>query len=273
MYSEQGVYKGVVKNYNKICPTAKTLVFSSTIESSKQITNEFIANGLDAKHLDSENFTKAERKSILEWYEKTPSTILCNVGILTTGFDSPTTQCVILYRATKSLPLFLQMCGRGARVTENKKTFHILDFGNNCQKHYFWEDERSWTLKKKKKKEGGAAPIKECPSCSKLLRLSAKECDNCGHVFEKQRKTPKEIELELLSNIKKSESHKSKSELLKSEIDKVVLMVKAGLLKASYVIYNRFTSYQKALEFTRMLGYKDGWLFYQKQNGNFLHLI
>src|SRR5690606_41971324 len=64
-------------------------------------------------------------ESVLKWFADSPNGILCNVGILTRGFDQPDIEVVILYRATKSLPLFLQMVGRGSRTTPTKKDFYI----------------------------------------------------------------------------------------------------------------------------------------------------
>jgi DNA or RNA helicases of superfamily II len=60
------------------------------------------------RHLDS-TMDAETRKERLKWLKITPNAVLCNVGILTTGFDEPTIEVVILYRATTSLPLFLQM--------------------------------------------------------------------------------------------------------------------------------------------------------------------
>src|SRR5690606_26859559 len=115
MFTEQKLYIGVVENYRKITPDKKTIVFSSNIQNSVEICKEFQINGYDAKHLDS-TFSKSQREDVLEWFANSPNGILCNVGILTRGFDQPDIEVVILYRATKSLPLFLQMVGRGSRT-------------------------------------------------------------------------------------------------------------------------------------------------------------
>jgi type I site-specific restriction endonuclease len=61
--------------------------------------------------------------------------ILTSVGILTTGFDEPTVDTIILNRATKSLTLYYQMIGRGSRKLPNKDQFTVIDLGNNAS---FW---------------------------------------------------------------------------------------------------------------------------------------
>jgi superfamily II DNA or RNA helicase len=106
----------------------------------------------------------------------------------------PNIQVVILYRATKSLPLFLQMVGRGSRVTDSKSSFTLLDFGNNVKRHNYWEFPRSWTLKKKEKKEG-VAPIKECPECAYLMPARIMQCPECGHEFEPSQKEKEEKQI------------------------------------------------------------------------------
>jgi hypothetical protein len=133
-------------------------------------------------HVDSE-MRNEERRLILSWYKNTPDAILCNVGILTTGFDDPDTEVVILYRATTSLALYLQMVGRGSRVTGTKKNFTILDFGNNMETHGPWHEDRLWSLEKRPAK-GGVAPHKKCPNCEYLCHNSFKECPSCGFKFQ-----------------------------------------------------------------------------------------
>ena len=183
-FSEIKLFHGVIENYTNICPNKKTLVFASSLESSQELVNEMLNVGLNARHVDC---YMNNREEVIEWFKNTDGAILSNYGILTTGFDEPTIECVILYRATKSLPLFLQMVGRGSRITKTKNDFTLLDFGNNVKTHGFWEQERVWDLKKKEKKEG-EAPIKECPVCYYVLYASIMECPECGHSFEKSQK-------------------------------------------------------------------------------------
>lgn len=180
-YNEIELYHGVYENYTRITPNKKAIIFAPNVLSSKILVDDFKDKGLPIEHLDGET-PKKKRREILEWFESTPNAMISNVGILNAGFDSPGVEVIILYRATKSLPLFLQMCGRGSRVTETKSKFTILDFGNNIHRHGFWEQDRAWSLKKKIKKEG-VAPVKDCPSCSAIIPASVMECKYCGHIF------------------------------------------------------------------------------------------
>lgn len=204
-YDDNTLYTGAVNNYIKHANGTKALLFCSGVVNSQRICQEFKKKGIAAEHIDAASTSKQERKRILEDFEKGEIKVLCNVGILTTGYDCPSIETIILYRATKSLPLFLQMCGRGSRLSEGKKHFNILDFGNNISTHGFWEEDREWSLKKKRnKKTKGAAPIKECKNCEALVPAIAKECNYCGYVFPVKEVETKEVVLEeLLFDVKK----------------------------------------------------------------------
>ena len=57
--------------------------------------------------------------------------VMINAGILTTGFNFPALQTVQVLRATVSVPLWLQIIGRGSRIYPGKEYFNILDHGRN----------------------------------------------------------------------------------------------------------------------------------------------
>ena len=185
-YEDNKMWHGVVINWERLTLNTKTILFSSNVENSKKVCQEFILKGYDAKHIDGKT-PKKERENILKWYASPGSKIICNCGILNAGFDQPDIETVILYRATTSLPLFLQMCGRGSRITDIKKEFNILDFGNNVQRMNFWEHPRIWSLKNdvKQSSKEDAAPIKDCPSCFAMLPKQTKVCPYCEHEFIK----------------------------------------------------------------------------------------
>ncbi len=214
MYSEQQVYEGVIENYLDHSPGEKALIFASSVVSSEEIINEFCSKGIEAKHIDALT-PKDERVAILKWFSETPGAIISNVGILTAGYDCPSVQVIILYRATMSLTLFLQMIGRGSRITETKKKFKILDFGNNIERHGLWHGERAWSLVKKERKKG--VPVfKECPKCGFMCPIFAKECGDpeCDHIFK-----PSEKEIEEKEQVRLAElSHPDILKMLEKQL-------------------------------------------------------
>jgi superfamily II DNA or RNA helicase len=190
-FSEIQLYHGVHENYMRICENKKAIIFAPNITSSIELVKDWSAKGLEIKHVDC---YMNDREEVVDWFKKSKNGIISNYGILTTGFDVPDIEVVILYRATKSLPLFLQMVGRGSRIIEGKDGFILLDFGNNVKRHNYCEFPRQWSLKKKEKKEG-VAPIKECPDCAFLMPARIMECPECGHEFEPSQKEKEQKEI------------------------------------------------------------------------------
>jgi len=129
--------------YQEMSLGKKTLIFNNGINTSKYVHALFSNAGYDIKHLDN-TLNKTERKNVLEWFKETPNAILTSVSILTTGFDEPTVESIILNRATKSLTLYFQMIGRGSRILPNKDEFAVIDLGNNVARFGMWNDPVDW---------------------------------------------------------------------------------------------------------------------------------
>ena len=142
-YSNYGMLGKLLSVYNEVAKGTKTLIFNNGISASYAVYETFKRAGLPVRHLDNKHSAK-ERQEILLWFKKTPDAILTSVSILTTGFDEPTVETVILNRATRSLTLYFQMIGRGSRVLKNKKKFNVIDLGNNTLRFGAWNDPIDW---------------------------------------------------------------------------------------------------------------------------------
>lgn len=143
LYTTNTMLDYLLTSYQKHSEGKKTLIFNNGINTSIQVYHTFKAAGLPIAHLDN-TATKKQRKQILKWFRETPDAILTSVSILTTGFDEPTIDTIILNRATKSLTLYYQMIGRGSRILNNKATFQVIDLGNNCYRFGPWGADLDW---------------------------------------------------------------------------------------------------------------------------------
>ncbi len=143
LYGDYPMLQKLLYAYEDNSLGKKTLIFNNGINTSIAVYETFKKVGYNIKHLDNKN-TPLERQEILEWFRNTPDAILSSVSILTTGFDEPTVDSIILNRATKSLTLFFQMIGRGSRILPNKSTFTIIDLGNNVARFGPWETPIDW---------------------------------------------------------------------------------------------------------------------------------
>src|SRR5690606_12739365 len=143
LYSTYLMQEKLLHAYQEKSLGKKTLIFNNGINTSLYVYDLFREAGYPIRHLD--NTTPAdERRDILTWFKKTPDAVLTSVGILTTGFDEPTVESIILNRATKSLTLYFQMIGRGSRRLPNKSEFTIIDLGNNAARFGLWNEPVNW---------------------------------------------------------------------------------------------------------------------------------
>ena len=102
----------------------RILVFAASVDQAYRLAfvlNFFSSNDeqidYEAKALSA---SSVDRREIIKWYleddrQEPQIRILCNFGILTTGFDAPRTSAVLIGRPTTSLVLYSQMVGRGLR--------------------------------------------------------------------------------------------------------------------------------------------------------------
>jgi superfamily II DNA or RNA helicase len=143
LYSLYTMQDRLLAAYQERAKGTKTLIFNSGIATSIRVFELFKNAGYPVKHLDS-TFSSKDRKDTLDWFRNTDDAILTSVGILTTGFDEPTVETIIINRATRSLTLYHQMIGRGSRITDTKSHFTIIDLGNNVERLGLWQDYINW---------------------------------------------------------------------------------------------------------------------------------
>jgi DNA repair protein RadD len=119
------------------------------------------------------------REQHIENFKNGKLKYLVNVGVLTTGFDAPNIDCVVLLRPTNSPGLYYQCCGRGFRIHPGKTNTLVLDFGGNIMRHGPVD-----SIKIKEPGKGtGEAPAKKCPKCYSVIHAAYQRCPDCGYEF------------------------------------------------------------------------------------------
>lgn len=98
------------------------LVFCSSVKQAEKLSG--LVEG--AKVITAKTKSE-ERDNIITGFKDGNIKIVFNVGVLTTGFDHPSLDCIILIRPTRSIGLYYQMIGRGVRIAEGKKNCKIID--------------------------------------------------------------------------------------------------------------------------------------------------
>ncbi|BAQ67036.1 DEAD/DEAH box helicase [Geminocystis sp. NIES-3709] len=94
----------------------RIIVFAISVNHAQILTSVLRLRGWNAIALTGTT-PKAEREAIINSFkDSSPEPkVLCNYGVLTTGFDAPKTSAAVIARPTKSLVLYSQMVGRAIR--------------------------------------------------------------------------------------------------------------------------------------------------------------
>lgn len=106
----------------------KTVVYCASVDEAKGIANILTDRykvRADWVCADEQRCTKQRRKEVLDSFTGDPNgvMIVCNVGVLTTGWDFPALQHIVMARPTNSIALYSQIFGRGTRPLEGTVDF------------------------------------------------------------------------------------------------------------------------------------------------------
>ena len=123
-----------IDNLIKENPTSKIIFFGLNIEHSKFICALLNVMGIIARHVDGSTSLN-RRAGILDDFKNKNLQVLCNDRLISTGFDAPKTDTIIIAKPTFSIVLYSQIIGRGLRGPEIGGTEYckIIDVKDNIQ--------------------------------------------------------------------------------------------------------------------------------------------
>ncbi|MCO6438167.1 MAG: DEAD/DEAH box helicase family protein [Phycisphaerae bacterium] len=156
------------------------LIFASGVRHGQHVCDELSrGHGAECGFVAGDTPAK-QRDELLGRFRAGDLKFLCNVNVLTTGFDATNIDCVALLRPTLSPGLYYQMVGRGFRLHPGKTDCLVLDFGGNVLRH---GPVDQLGVDRDRRSSTGAAPAKECPQCQAVIAAGYATCPECGHAF------------------------------------------------------------------------------------------
>ncbi len=161
------------------------LFFCTGINHAEHMAEELNDMGITASCVTGKT-PAAERAEIIRRFKAGEIRALTNANVLTTGFDFPDIDLIVMLRPTMSPALYMQMAGRGLRPKTHTKHCLVLDFAGNI----FTHGPITRVKPPQKSGGGGEAPIKVCDVCHEIVHISVMVCPSCGNEFpESQNKT------------------------------------------------------------------------------------
>ena len=130
---------------------SRVILFSPSVRHAEVIAATLSALGIGGRAVTAKSSSTARTRAIREFRSSSPKPlVLCNFGVLTTGFDAPSTSAAVIARPTKSLVLYSQMVGRATRGpkaggNETCEISTVVDiglpgFGDLAEAFTNWED-------------------------------------------------------------------------------------------------------------------------------------
>lgn len=120
MFSKQEVIRNAIEYGQRECKSV--LVFCSSVGQAEKLQQEY-----EGSEVVTSATNKKDRERIINGFKDGSIQTVFNVGVLTTGFDHPGLDCIVLLRPTRSIALYYQMLGRGVRKADGKTTCKVID--------------------------------------------------------------------------------------------------------------------------------------------------
>ncbi|GAB6037163.1 hypothetical protein JCM15519_17220 [Fundidesulfovibrio butyratiphilus] len=195
----------VVRHWREKAGARQTVIFCSTVQHAEDVAAAFRSAGVSAECIHG-GLQDSRREMILRRFDRREIQVVTNVMVLTEGWDSQPTSCVVLLRKSSAKGPLIQMAGRGLRTVDPnlhpgvvKRDCIILDFGTSLLNH--GDLSQDALLKDDVEREPGEAITKICPvedsdnyrvpdstgarGCGAEVPANVKTCPLCGFRFER----------------------------------------------------------------------------------------
>lgn len=252
-YTKSIIHGDIVKSWLKFAKDRKTIIYCHSTSFSKEVAQSFRDAGINAVHADAKT-PESKRDKIMVDFKEGKIKILCNVDLVSEGFNVPDCSCVVLLRPTQSLVIYLQQSMRAMRYQPNKHAI-IIDQVGNFERFGLPDTDYKWTLEDREKhprKDSGSTEglqIKTCPDCFAVIKAECVKCPICGHDFS--------IEIRKIKQKKDQELRAIKAE--KFHID---LIAKKKV--------SELTSFKELTMYAKAKHYKNGWAWHMAKRKGFI---
>lgn len=252
-FTKSIIHGDIVKSWLKFAKDRKTIIYCHSTSFSKIVAQEFRSAGINAAHADAKTPSN-ERNKIMDSFKQGQIKVLCNVDLVSEGFNVPDCSCVVLLRPTESLVVYLQQSMRAMRYQPHKQAI-IIDQVGNFERFGLPDTDYKWTLEDREKhprKDCGSTEglqIKTCPDCFAVIKAECVKCPICGHDFS--------IEIRKIKQKKDQELRAIKAE--KFHID---LIAKKKV--------SELTSFKELTMYAKAKHYKNGWAWHMAKRKGFI---
>ena len=180
----------IIEEWKKVAGNRQTVAFCSTVAHAQHLCDAFTAAGISAVTVHGE-MSEIDRRQTLKEFDAGDWQVVCNVAVLTEGWDCQPVSCVILARPCSAKSTMIQMVGRGLRKLDArrypgqvKSDCIVLDFGFSLVTHGDFLVEPNLAPRVSEEASEGSAPEKTCPDCGMKVPAAVRVCPVCLHEWK-----------------------------------------------------------------------------------------
>lgn len=182
----------IIRHWQALGENRSTICFCVDRAHAKHVQERFSEAGIPAAYVDCYT-PDLERREIIEDFRNGVIRVICNVGVLTTGFDAPEASCMIDAAPTRSLILHVQKTGRVLRSASGKSNAIILDHAGNAlslgvvtdiHRDYMCDGSAESRARRKATEKKELKP-RLCEECKTVVARHLDKCPECGTSFNK----------------------------------------------------------------------------------------
>ncbi len=180
----------VIENWLGIAAGKRSIVFACNKAHGASLVEGFGRAGIAAEILTDQD-DEATREEAITRLESGQTSVLVNCFLLSYGIDVPAVECIVLARPTRSLPMYLQMVGRGMRPAPGKDHVVLIDHGRVVENlglptsDFGWNLDDTRNVNREAEKRSRTRTVEQprtCPECHHawLVSEEGSACKLCG---------------------------------------------------------------------------------------------
>lgn len=162
----------------------KLIAFCATVKQAIDLARQFELVGITAQCIVGKT-PENERENIFADFNSGKIQLISSVGVLCEGFDEPSVTSVLVCRPIKSYALWVQISGRGLRISPGKDDCWFFDFCGNIKRLGMPTASKKLKLcpSNRPQSEEEIIATKQCPECGSIVAIYEKICSHCQYVF------------------------------------------------------------------------------------------
>ena len=188
----QKMMADALEAYQEYAAGRRAIFYGINVRHSEGVAQKFRDAGIPSIHIDAKT-SRPNRRVAIEAFRDGRIEVLCNVDLISEGFDVPDCEVIIMGRPTQSMTMFRQQAGRAMRPKIGGAAALLLDLVNNFSIHGVPDAPYKWTLRGEEKEQENIVRQRVCQVCAMRFSPHKDKCPRCDAEYITKKRARKPI--------------------------------------------------------------------------------